>query len=51
MNDLRLEPLVNDCLFIVITPHTKFLAPLFPLALELYWVFSMILLCYDVSKS
>ena len=51
MNDLRLEPLVNDRLFIVITPHTKFFAPPFPLALELYWVFSISLPCYNVIWS
>jgi len=51
MNDLRFESLVDDRLFIVIAPHTKFLAPPFPLAAELYWVFSIGLPCYDVSWS
>jgi len=41
MNDLRLKPLVDNRQFIVITPHNKFLGPLFPLALELYDIFSI----------
>jgi len=38
MNNLRLDPLVNNGLFILITPNSKIVTPLFSLLLELYCV-------------